>query len=152
MRAQRSINPRRRIIRPDAFTLMDVAKRDAFTLMEVVVAVIIVGMTSVATLSAFATELRTAETSRSALEAASLGGNRIALLELIPAEDLLTLPDSSKSGRFEPPFESYEWAATVTKVVNETDLFDARVRVTWANGSYAIGTRMYRPLALGNAP
>ena len=119
--------------------------RDAFTLMEVVVAIIIVGMTSVATLSAFATELRTAETSRSALEAASLGDTRIALLELTPAEDLLTLPDTSKSGRFEPPFETYEWAASVKKVVNETDLYDAAVRVTWANGSYAIGTRMYRP-------
>src|ERR1700716_738474 len=64
--------------------------RYAFTLMEVVVAIIIVGMTSVATLSAFATELRTAETSRWALEAASLGETRIALLELTPAEDLLT--------------------------------------------------------------
>ena len=123
----------------------DAMARYAFTLMEVVVAIIIVGMTSVATLSAFATELRTAETSRSALEAASLGDTRIALLELTPAEDLLTLPDTSKSGRFDQPFESYEWAASVKKVVNETDLYDAAVRVTWANGSYAIGTRMYRP-------
>ena len=43
------------------------------------VAVIIVGMTSVATLSAFATELRTAETSRTALEAASLAENYVGL-------------------------------------------------------------------------
>lgn len=126
--------------------------RAAFTLMEVVVAVIIVGMTSVATLSAFATELRTAETSRSALEAASLAEGRIAILELIPAEDLLTLPDSSKGGKFEPPFEYYEWTATVTPVVNEADLFDATVRVTGANGIYAIGTRMYRPVAPVTAP
>ena len=126
--------------------------RDAFTLMEVVVAIIIVGMTSVATLSAFATELRTAETSRSALEAASLGDTRIALLELTTPEDLLTLPDTSKSGRFDPPFESYEWAASVKKVVNETDLYDAAVRVTWANGSYAIGTRMYRPVSAVSLP
>src|SRR5260370_28884067 len=113
--------------------------RDAFTLMEVVVAVIIVGMTSVATLSAFATELRTAETSRSALEAASLADIRIAMLELVPAEDLLTLADTSKSGKFEPPFEHYEWTATVTPVVNEADLFDATGQVTGANGTYAIG-------------
>ena len=123
--------------------------RHAFTLMEVVVAVIIVGMTSVATLSAFATELRTAETSRSALEAASLGDSRLAQLELLPAEDLLTLPDSSKRGRFEPPFESYAWDGSVTKVVNEADLYDATVHVTWPNGSYAISTRMYRPIPLG---
>lgn len=129
----------------------DPMARRAFTLMEVVVAIIIVGMTSVATLSAFATELRTAETSRFALEAASLGDTRIALLELTPAEDLLTLPDSSKKGRFDPPFEGYEWAASVKKVVNETDLYDAAVRVTWANGSYTLGTRMYRPVALVNA-
>jgi prepilin-type N-terminal cleavage/methylation domain-containing protein len=136
MRAQKSTNGRRRT-----------TAREAFTLMEVVVAVIIVGMTSVATLSAFAAELRTAETSRSALEAASLAESRIALLELVPAEDLLALPDSSKGGKFEPPFEQYEWTATVTRVTNEADLFNATVRVTGANGTYAIGTRMYRPVA-----
>ena len=137
MRAQKSINARRRT-----------TARDAFTLMEVVVAVIIVGMTSVAALSAFATELRTAETSRLALEAASLAETRLAILEVTPAEDLPTLPDSSRSGQFEPPFEHYAWTATVTRVVNETDLFDAMVRVTWSNGNYAIATRMYRPVAL----
>jgi prepilin-type N-terminal cleavage/methylation domain-containing protein len=141
MRTLKSINGRERT-----------TARAAFTLMEVVVAVIIVGMTSVATLSAFATELRTAETSRSALEAASLADSRIAMLELVPAEDLLKLPDSSKSGQFEPPFEHYEWTGTVTPVLNEADLFDATVRVTWTNGSYTIGTRMYRPVALVSSP
>jgi hypothetical protein len=114
--------------------------------MEVVVAVIIVGMTAVATLSAFATELRTADTSRFALEGASLAESRIAMLELVPAEDLLTLPDSSKRGHFDPPFENYAWTGAVTPVLNEVDLFDATVRVTWANGSYTLGTRMYRPV------
>jgi len=137
MRAQKSINARRRT-----------TARDAFTLMEVVVAVIIVGMTSVATLSAFATELRTAETSRLALEAASLAESRLAILEVTPAEDLRILPDSSKKGHFEPPFEQYEWTATVARVVNESDLFEAMVRVTWPNGNYSIATRMYRPLVL----
>jgi prepilin-type N-terminal cleavage/methylation domain-containing protein len=136
MRAQKSTNRHERSNAPAAFTLM-----------EVVVAVIIVGMTSVATLSAFAAELRTAETSRSALEAASLAESRIAMLELIPPEDLLALPDSSKGGKFEPPFERYEWTATVTPVVNEADLFNATVRVTGANGTYALGTRIYRPVA-----
>ena len=70
MRAQKSINARLRT-----------ASRDAFTLMEVVVAVIIVGMTSVATLSAFATELRTAETSRLALSG-FLAESRLAILEV----------------------------------------------------------------------
>jgi prepilin-type N-terminal cleavage/methylation domain-containing protein len=121
---------------------------NGFTLMEVIVAVIIVGMTSVATLSAFATELRTAETSRYALEAASLAENRIAMLELVPVENLIALPDSSKTGHFEPPFEHYEWTGTITPVMNESDLFDATVRVTWDNGSYVIATRMYRPAAL----
>lgn len=141
MRALNSINDRPRK-----------TARAAFTLMEVVVAVIIVGMTAVATLSAFATELRTANTSRSALEAAALAEYRIAMLEVTPAEDLLTLPDSSKSGRFEPPFEDYEWAGTVTPVHNEADLFDATVRVKWTNGSYVIGTRMYRPVLPVRSP
>jgi len=120
--------------------------RDAFTLMEVIVAIVIVGMTAIATLSAFATELRTAETSRVALEAASLAETRLAMLEVVPAEELIALPDSSKAGKFDPPFENYEWTGTVTPVVNEPDLFEATVRVTWATGSYAIATRMYRPV------
>ena len=136
MRAQKYISDRPRS-----------TPRAAFTLMEVIVAVIIVGMTSVATLSAFATELRTAETSRYALEAASLADSRLAILEVTPAEDLLTLPDSTKSGQFDPPFDHYAWTATVSRLVNEADLFDATVRVTWTDGSYAIGTRMYRPVA-----
>jgi type II secretory pathway pseudopilin PulG len=113
--------------------------------MEVVVAVVIVGMTAIATLSAFATELRTADTSRAALEAASLGESRLAMLELVPAEDLIALPDSNKAGKFDPPFEQYEWTGAVTPVTNEPDLFEATVRVTWPNGGYAISTRMYRP-------
>src|SRR4051812_1901788 len=119
--------------------------RDAFTLMEVVVALVIVGMTSIATLSAFATELRTADTSRVALEAASLGEGRLAMLELVPAQDLIALPDSSKAGKFDPPFEQYAWTGVVAPVTNEPDLFDATVRVTWPNGTYTIATRMYRP-------
>jgi prepilin-type N-terminal cleavage/methylation domain-containing protein len=119
-----------------------------FTLMEVIVAIVIVGMTAIATLSAFATELRTADTSRAALEAASLGETRLAMMELLPAEELIALPDSSKGGQFDPPFEQYRWTGTVTPVVNEPDLFEAAVRVTWANGSYAIGTRIYRTPSL----
>ena len=141
MRMQRSTSRHRRM-----------RARNAFTLMEVVVAVIIVGMTSVATLSAFAAELRTAETSRSALEAASLAENRLAIAEVIPSEDLLSLPDTSKSGVFEPPFEHYAWATAVKPVVNEKDLFDVTVTITGTNGSYRIGTRIYRPVAPVRAP
>ncbi|HWL39487.1 MAG TPA: type II secretion system protein [Gemmatimonadaceae bacterium] len=118
----------------------------AFTLMEVIVAVIIVGMTAIATLSTFGTEFRTAATSRTALEAVSLARNRLAILELTPAEELQLLPDSSKRGQFEPPFESYEWTATVSPVLNEADLFDATVRVTSTGGEYSVGTRLYRPV------
>jgi len=125
--------------------------RNGFTLMEVIVAVIIVGMTSVATLSAFATELRTAEKSRYALEAASLAQNRIAMLELVPPEDVIALPDSSQAGHFDPPFEHYAWTGALTPVINESDLFDATVQVTWDNGSYTLATRMYRPAALVNS-
>lgn len=135
MRMQKSTSNRERVA------------RNGFTLMEVIVALIIIGMTSVATLSAFATELRTAETSRYALEAASLAESRIAMLELVPAENLVALPDSSKGGKFEPPFENYEWTGTVTPVINESDLFDATVHVTGPNGNYTIATRMYRPVA-----
>src|SRR4051812_29618961 len=94
-------------------------EREAFTLMEVVVAVIIVGMTAIATLSTFATELRTAERSRSALEAAALAQQRLANLQVMPPEDLVALADTSKSGVFEPPFETYSWKASVTRIPSE---------------------------------
>lgn len=126
--------------------------RAGFTLMEVVVAVIIVGMTAIATLSTFATELRTAGTSRSALEAGSLAQQRLTLLQLVPAEDLNALPDSIKSGVFDPPFENYAWKAAVTRDLKETDLFDAAVEVTWTNGSYDIATRVYRPALVALSP
>ena len=120
--------------------------RAAFTLLEVVVALMIVGMTAIATLSAFATEMRTAEKSRAALEAASLAQGKIAMLELLPPEVLVALPDSSSSGYFEPPFESYDWTASVAEVANESHLFEASVTVGWPNGRYTISTRMYRPV------
>lgn len=116
--------------------------------MEVVVAVIIVGMTAIATLSTFATEFRTAFTSRSGLEAASLARDRLTILELVPATDLATLPDSSKKGQFSPPFEAYEWTGTVTPVLDEADLFDATVHVTWTGGDYSVSTRLYRPASV----
>lgn len=122
--------------------------RRAFTLMEVVVAVIIVGMTAIATLSTFAADFRTAVISRSALEAASLARDRVTALELIPAEDLVALPDSSRKGQFKPPFDKFDWTATASSVLNETDLFDATVRVTWEGGDYSVATRLYRPVSL----
>lgn len=126
--------------------------REAFTLMEVVVAVIIVGMTAIATLSTFATELRTADRSRSALEAAALAQQRLAFLQVMPPEDLVALADTSKSGVFDPPFESYSWGANVTRVPSEPDLFDATVQINWTTGSYDIATRMYRSAVLVKAP
>jgi type II secretion system protein I len=119
--------------------------RIAFTLMEVIVALIIVGMTAIATLSTFATELRTAGAAQSALEAAALADNQLALLQLVPAEDLSSLPDSSKSGVFAAPFQQYSWTAKVTPVSGETDLFEGLVTVSWSSGRYDIATRIYRP-------
>jgi type II secretion system protein I len=125
---------------------------EAFTLMEVVVAVIIVGMTAIATLSAFATELRTADKSRSALEAAALAEERLAILRVMPPEDLVALADTSKSGVFNAPFENYSWRANVVRIPSEPDLLDATVHVSWTMGSYDIATRMYRPAMLVKAP
>jgi prepilin-type N-terminal cleavage/methylation domain-containing protein len=120
--------------------------RRAFTLLEVIVALVIVGMMAIATLSAFGAELRTADSARSALEAQSLAQSRLAMLRTIPADDLLVLPDSSKRGRFSPPFDTYEWSSAITRIVSEPDLFDATVRVQWPTGSYVIKTLLYRPI------
>jgi prepilin-type N-terminal cleavage/methylation domain-containing protein len=119
--------------------------RAAFTLMEVIVALIIVGMTAIATLSTFATELRTAGAAQYALEASALADNQLALLQLVPAEDLTNLPDSSKGGVFAEPYKQYSWTTKVTPVTGETDLFEGVVTVSWPSGRYELATRMYRP-------
>jgi len=68
--------------------------RAGITLFEAVVAVTIVGMTAVAALEASASEMRTAERARRALEVEALATSRLDFMDLMTDRELQSLPDS----------------------------------------------------------
>lgn len=117
-----------------------------FSLLEALIALTIVGLAAVAGLSAFAAQLRAAERTRTALEAQSLAEEQMAQLRVLPARSYRSLPDSLRHGHFAPPFERYEWRRAVRARPGMPDLFSASVEILWAGGSYALETRLYRPL------
>ena len=127
--------------------------RRGFTLLEAAVAMAIVGVIALAALGAYAAELRAAGKARQALPAVSLAEERLAAIDLLPAGELRALPDSLARGRFGPPFERYEWTATVRRAREAgrgmrglRDLYDVRVEVRWPEGLYTLDARRYRPL------
>ena len=119
-------------------------RRAGITLFETVVALTIVGLTSVAAMAAVGTELRAAERARRALEAEALATQRAAQLDLLTDEELTFLPDSIEEGRFDPPLDGYRWHTAVRPVETEPGVFDVTLRVTWTDGAYALRTRAFR--------
>jgi type II secretion system protein I len=119
--------------------------RAGFTLLEAAVALMIVGLAAVAVLSSFGTTLRTSVRARHALEAEALAGQRLAYASLLSHDELTHLPDSVARGRFEAPFSDYRWETTAHERRDDAALFDVRVEVAWAEGRYALPTRLYRP-------
>jgi type II secretory pathway pseudopilin PulG len=120
------------------------ADRRGITLFETVVALAIVGMTAVAALGAVGTELRAAERARRVLEAEALATQRAAQLDLLADDDLLVLPDSVARGRFDAPLADYRWETTSAPLAEEPGVYDVTVRVSWADGAYALRTRAFR--------
>lgn len=120
--------------------------RSGITLFETVVALAIVGMTAIGALTAVGSELRAAERARRTVEAAALATQRIALLDLLSAQELLALPDSVRAGRFDAPLDAYRWETSSAPVMEaeEDGVFAVTVRVTWSDGAYALPTRLYR--------
>lgn len=117
-----------------------------FTILEAIVAVTIVGVTAVASLAAFGSQLRAGARARVALEAEALAEEQVARIRLLPVTSLEVLPDSLRSGMFPEPFERYQWTSTVEPVAHEADIHEARVTVRWPDGEYILTTRLYRPL------
>ena len=120
------------------------AERSGITLFETVVALAIVGMTAVSALAAVGAELRAAERAKRTLEAEALATQRVDLLELLPDDDLLVLPDSVEDGRFDAPLDDYRWHTTSVPLDTEPGVYDVSVRVSWADGGYVLRTRAFR--------
>ena len=119
-------------------------RRAGITLFETVVAMTIVGLTAVSAMTAVGAELRAAERARRALEAEALATQRALQLDLLTDAELTFLPDSVAEGRFDAPLDGYRWSTAARPFETEPGVYDVTVRVTWADGAYALRTRAFR--------
>lgn len=118
--------------------------RRGITLLEAVVAIAIVGMTSVAALEAAGGEMRTAERARRAIEVEALASSRLEFMDLLTDRELQSLPDSVEKGKFAAPLDEYSWTTMSTAVSEQAGVYDVRVSVAWPSGSYTLRTYLYR--------
>ena len=123
---------------------MSIRTRAGFSLLEAVIALAIVGVTSVAALAAAGAELRATELARFAVEAEALATDRLAAVTILTAEELRQMPDSIASGRFDPPFDTYKWRVDSEQTLGEEGLTDVTVTIEWPSGTYAMRTKLYR--------
>ena len=114
------------------------------SLMEAVVAITIVGLTSVSALEAVGGDMRTAERARRAIEIEALASSRLEFMDLMNDRELQALPDSVESGKFLPPLDEYSWKTTSTPVADLAGVYDVRVTIDWPTGSYVVKTYQYR--------
>lgn len=116
-----------------------------FTLLEVVVAFAIVGAVSVAVLSAVGGEIRAEARAQTAMTADALASDRLETLRLLPASELVRLPDSLAQGRFGEPHDNFTWSVRVEPVLGEPSLHRVRVEVENLNAMRDLETLLYRP-------
>jgi type II secretory pathway pseudopilin PulG len=118
--------------------------RRGVSLLEAVVAVAIVGMTSVGALEAVGGDMRTAERARRAIEAEALATSRLEFMDLLNDNELQALADSVAQGKFAAPLDEYSWKTTSAPLSDQAGVYDVRVTVTWPTGSYVERTYAYR--------
>jgi len=109
-----------------------------------VVAVTIVGMTAVAALEASASEMRTAERARRALEVEALATSRLDFMDLMTDRELQSLPDSVSAGKFDVPLDEYSWTTTSSPLAEQAGVYTVNVTGKWRAGSYTAHTCQYR--------
>lgn len=117
--------------------------RPGFTVLEAAVALMIIGVSAVGVLSAFGMHSRVAVRMRSQLEASALAQHVVARLRMLESPELQPLADSLSGGRFDPPFDSYTWAAKVSRVSGESGLYDLAVHIQQAESTFELRTRRY---------
>jgi type II secretory pathway pseudopilin PulG len=120
------------------------SNRRGISLLEAVVAIAIVGITSVSALEAVGGDMRTAERARRAIEVEALASSRLEVMDLLTDRELQALPDSVESGKFLPPLDEYSWKATSAPLSDQAGIYAVRVTVDWPAGSYVVRTYQYR--------
>jgi type II secretory pathway pseudopilin PulG len=120
------------------------ANRKGISLLEAVVAIAIVGITSVSALEAVGGDMRTAERARRAIVVEALADSRLEFMDLLTDRELQALPDSVGSGKFLPPLDEYSWKTTSDPVSDQAGVYAVRVTIDWPTGSYVVRTYQYR--------
>jgi type II secretory pathway pseudopilin PulG len=118
--------------------------RRGTTLFESGAALTIVGLVAISALEAVGAEMRTAERARRALEVEALATQRVDAMDLLSDTELQAIPDSVAKGTFDAPLAEYHWTTNSTAVSDQPGLYDVQVTITWREGEYTLGTRMYR--------
>lgn len=128
---------------------MPIRDRRGVSLLEAVVAVAIVGMTSIGALEAAGSDMRTAERARRAIEAEALASSRLDFMDLLSDRELQALADSVTSGKFPPPLDEYSWKTSSAPLSDQAGVYDVHVTIAWPTGTYVARTYAYRrpPLA-----
>ena len=114
------------------------------SLLEAVVAIAIVGITSVSALEAVGGDMRTAERSRRAIEAEALASSRLQYMDLLTDRELQAIPDSVEKGKFPAPLDEYTWTTTSAPLSEQAGVYDVRVKIDWPTGTYLVRTYQYR--------
>ena len=114
-------------------------RRSGISLLEAVVAIAIVGVTSVGALEAVGGDMRTAEKARRAAEVEALATSRLDFMDLLTDRELQDLPDSVQEGKVLEPLEEYTWKTTATPVADQAGFYDMRITIAWPTGSYTVG-------------
>jgi type II secretory pathway pseudopilin PulG len=114
------------------------------SLFEAVVAIAIVGITSVSALEALGGDMRSAERARRAIEAEALASSRLEFLDLMTDRELQAIPDSVAQGKFAPPLDEYTWKTASSALSDQAGVYNVRVTIDWATGSYIVTTYQYR--------
>jgi type II secretory pathway pseudopilin PulG len=126
-------------------TTLRLRARRGVTLFEAVAAMAIVGIVSIAALEAAGAQMRAAERSRRAVEAASLAQQRLDWLDFLNEQQLRSLPDTVKEGSFAAPLDEYSWETQTSPVSTQPGVYDVTVRVRWTkDDAFTLRTYVYR--------
>ena len=127
------------------------SNRTGFVLLEAVVALAIVGLFSIALIAMVGRQVRTADQGSVLMIGQALADDRLATIKFLDAEALEDVPDSLRAGAFPPPFEDFEWNATVTPVQDEYDLFSVEIVVNGRGESFPLRSLVHKPRAVPQA-
>ena len=129
------------------------AERRGVTLFEAIAAMAIVGIVSVAALEAVGSQMRSAEQARRTVEASALAQQRLDWLDFLNEQQLRSLPDTVREGKFDAPLAEYAWTTTAAPVATQPGVFDVAVKVTWSDAAFELHSYVYRtPVLLAARP